>query len=84
MKRTLIISAFPACGKTYLYRNQNTLLFDCCGEKKIHYSFDDSDSSKFPKHEGWEKEYIDYIEKKKIGSVDFIFISKHENVLKEL
>lgn len=82
MKRTLIISAFPACGKTYLYKNQNTLQFNSCG-KKIHYSFSDSDSSKFPKRDGWEIEYVDHIEKK-IGAVDFVFISQHENVLKEL
>ena len=82
MKRTLIISAFPACGKTYLYKNQKNLLFNSNGEK-IYYSFLDSDSSKFKKYNGWEKEYINHIEKN-IGNVDFIFISQHEEVLQEL
>lgn len=32
MKKTMIISAFPACGKTYLYENQDTLNFKYLGE----------------------------------------------------
>ena len=82
MKRTLIVSAFPACGKTYLYRNQKDLLFGPKGVK-VCYSFLDSDSSRFKKYDGWEKDYVDYIENH-IGSVDFIFISQHDEVLREL
>lgn len=82
MKRTLIVSAFPACGKTYLYNNQKNLVFNFNGEK-ICYSFLDSDSSKFIKYDGWEKEYADHIEKN-IGSVDFIFVSQHDLILQEL
>lgn len=43
----------------------------------------DSDSSKFEKKDGWEKEYVDSIESV-IGTVDFIFISQQQGVLKEL
>ena len=80
--KTLIISAFPGCGKTYLVRNQEELLFRVYEERK-HFSFLDSDSSKFEKKDGWEKEYVDSIERV-IGTVDFIFISQQEGVLKEL
>lgn len=80
---TMIISAFPACGKTYLYRNQNVLKFRTFKYNTDQLSFLDSDSSKFEKKEGWEKRYIDYIESK-LGTVDFIFISQHEEVLQEL
>ena len=70
---TKIISVFPGCGKTYLYRNQ----------EKFNYKILDSDSSKFEKYDGWEKEYIDYISSN-IGKYNFIFVSKHPVVLKEL
>lgn len=40
---TMIISAFPACGKTYLYERQNKLKFTYFGEKKS-FTFCDSDS----------------------------------------
>lgn len=79
MKKTSLISAFPACGKTYLVDNQETLTF---GNNK-KYSFVDSESSQYEKYSGWEKKYVDDI-MKKVGTVDFIFISQHEEVLKEL
>lgn len=79
---TMIISAFPACGKTYLFENQDELLFNYLGNK-VKFTFLDSESSKFEKYNGWEKKYVDYIEKN-IGLYDFIFISMHEEVLSEL
>ena len=83
MKKTLIISAFPACGKTFLYKNQEQLLFKSQDGLQIHYSFLDSDSSKFKKYDGWEKEYVNHIEEN-IGKVDSIFISQHDVVLQEI
>lgn len=71
--KTIIVSAFPGCGKTYLYANQD----------KYGYKIIDSDSSKFEKYDGWEKEYVDYISSN-IGKYDFIFVSKHPVVLNEL
>ena len=79
---TMIISAFPACGKTYLYKNQETLTFKYLGKEKS-FTFQDSESSKYSKDAEWEKRYVDDIVDK-LGSVDFIFISQHENVLAEL
>lgn len=79
---TLIISAFPACGKTYLFDNQNSLEFNCNGNKR-KFTFCDSDSSKYEKVENWEKLYVDDIEKR-VGTLDFIFISQHEKVLAEM
>ena len=80
--KTLIISAFPGCGKTYLFKNQEELLFRVYEERR-HFSFLDSDSSKFEKQDGWEKEYVDSIQRV-VGTVDFIFISQQQGVLKEL
>lgn len=73
MINTMIISAFPGCGKTYLFKNQ----------EQLGYKILDSDSSKFERRDNWEKEYVDHIVDN-IGKYDFIFISQHEEVLKEL
>ena len=81
--KTMIISAFPSCGKTYLYKNQNELTFPNCNGKLIHYSFIDSESSKYEKCDGWEKRYVDDIISH-IGTVDFIFIALKDTVLNEL
>ena len=72
-KKTLIISAFPGCGKTHLFLNQAA----------YGYSIADSDSSKFPKIKDWEKTYVDHIEKY-IGNVDFIMFCQYPEVLCEL
>lgn len=82
MKKTLIVSAFSACGKTFLFNHQNELLFKSF-EERIHFSFLDSDSSKFEKYEGWEKDYVDHVETE-LGKVDFIFVTQHSVVLDEL
>lgn len=82
MKKTLIVSAFSACGKTFLFNNQNELLFKNF-EKQIHYSFLDSDSSKFKKYAGWEKDYVDHVVSE-LGTADFIFVTQHSVVLDEL
>lgn len=78
----MIISAFPACGKTYLYKNQDILQFSYLGERR-QFTFCDSDSSKYEKKDGWVQKYIDDLEQK-LGTVDFLFISQHEEVLQEL
>lgn len=79
---TMIISAFPGCGKTYLYENQGRLIFPYLGER-MKFKFSDSDSSRYKKERGWEKNYVNDVEKK-LGTVDFLFISQHEEVLQEL
>lgn len=82
MKRTMIISAFPACGKTYLFREQNNIEFET-GNGTKRLTFSDSDSSKFNNGGNWYGAYVDYIESL-IGTVDFIFVSQHDEVLEEL
>ena len=80
MKKTKIISAFPACGKTYVFENFN--------DKVIL----DSDSSKFSwvmvanqkvRNPDFPQNYIRYI-KENIGKVDYILVSTHENVRRAL
>lgn len=81
-RKTMIISAFWGCGKTFLCSNQDVILFKNSSEIKSQYSFLNSDNSKYFKQDGWEKKYVDDIEKF-IGTVDFIFIGQHDAVLKE-
>lgn len=83
MKRTIVVAAFPGCGKTYMFNNRN-------GEK---YTMLDSDSSQFSWiiNESGEKErnpdfpanYIEHI-KENIGKVDVIFVSTYDTVLDAL
>lgn len=94
MKNTKIIAAFPACGKTYYFKN-----------KALNISVLDSDSSKFSWMEVVDQEYemknrgkTDYQQryikvrnpdfpqnyinhiKENIGKVDYILVSTHEEV----
>jgi hypothetical protein len=66
VKTTIIISAFPGCGKSHLFRNK--------GDKKIL----DSDSSKFDKSQ-FPQNYIEHI-KSNIGLADMILVSSHKEV----
>lgn len=79
MKDTKIISAFPACGKSYIF------------DKMKHINCADSDSSKFswildeygnstgvrnPDFPNNYKEHISSL----LGKVDYIFVSSHKEV----
>jgi hypothetical protein len=70
-KKTLVISAFPGTGKTYLAKRVNSL---------------DSDSSNFSwlpgtkiRNQKFPYNYIEHI-KANIGKYDFIFVSSHKDV----
>jgi len=84
MGRTFVISAFPACGKSYCFENHQE-----------EFSILDSDSSQFSwikdedgnntkeRNPDFPQNYIKHI-KKNIGKVDVIFVSSHEVVRKAL
>ncbi len=65
MKKTLVISAFPATGKTYFFNNTKLNVLD-------------SDSSNFDKKD-FPNNYIEHI-KKNINKVDIILVSSHKEV----
>lgn len=93
-KRTVVVSAFPCCGKTYAFENYQD-----------KYSMLDSDSSQFSwiweteweddyekgavpvkvkkRNPEFPKNYIAHI-KENIGKVDIIFVSSHLQVRKAL
>ena len=65
LSETMVVSAFPGCGKTHLFNNT---------DKKIL----DSDSSKFDKTQ-FPQNYIEHI-KSNIGKCDIILVSSHKDV----
>lgn len=69
-KSTILISAFPGVGKSYLFKNLKD------------YKILDSDSSTFDK-DLFPGNYIDHI-KQNIGVVDIIMISTHDVVRQQL
>lgn len=75
MKRTMIISVFAGCGKTWLANHQD----------QYGYSIRDSDSSTYEKTSGWERKYINsFTEEAKSGKYDFIFVCQTESVIDEM
>lgn len=75
MKKTLIVSVFAGCGKTWLSTHQ----------ERFGYTMRDSDSSAYEKSKGWEKRYIsNIIEQARTGRYDFIFVCQTESVLNEM
>lgn len=65
-KQTLVISAFPGCGKSHFFRNNKDM------------EVLDSDSSKFDKAH-FPQNYIEHI-KSNLGKVDIIMVSSHKEV----
>lgn len=65
-KKTLVVSAFPGCGKSHMFRNNEGKLIM------------DSDSSKFDKSD-FPRNYIKHI-KSNIGKADIIMVSSHKEV----
>ena len=87
-KNTKIISAYPCCGKSYIYDNVDIIFR---GEDEDIVVLD-SDSNTFSwieengvkkRNPDFPKNYIKYI-KENIGQVDYIFVSSHKEVRKAL
>lgn len=75
MRRTLVVSVFAGCGKTWLTEHQ----------KEYRYAVCDSDSSSYDKADGWEVSYVnDIMRKVKSGKYDFVFVCQTESVIDEL
>lgn len=68
--KSIIISTFPGCGKTFFFKNQ--IEFGC--------SVMDLDSYVFKRYKNWENIYVEHI-LNSIGKVDFILITQQFNIL---
>ena len=80
--KTVIVSAFPGCGKTYMVRNRDQFSIKLYGTKRICIC-KDSDSSKYPSTPDRYQKYVDSIEQD-IGDYDIIFISQQDKLRQEL
>lgn len=84
-KNTIIISAFPACGKTYFMEHapKGVTVLDS-DSSKFHWSYTPGNTGmcRYPNPE-WPDNYIQHI-KDNIGTADVILISSHKDIREAL
>jgi hypothetical protein len=88
MKRkftTKIISAFPACGKSYSYKNRQNLFSGILDSDSSEFSWikDENGNNTKDRNPDFPNNYIQHI-KDNIGKVEIIFVSSHDVVRKAL
>lgn len=81
MKTTIIISAFPACGKSYCFNHFNGQPFAMLDSDSSKYSwiYDEEGNKTSERNPNFIDDYIAHI-KSNIGKVDVIFVSSHKAV----
>jgi len=84
-KPTIIVSAFPACGKSYMFNNYNGKPFAMLDSDSSQFSWikDENVNNTKERNPDFPDNYIKHI-KDNIGKVDVIFISSHDIVRKAL
>lgn len=85
LKETKIISAFPACGKSYYYEKYNSKDFVVLDSDSSHFSWvkDENGDNTDVRNPLFPNNYINHI-KSNLGKADIIFVSSHEVVLDAL
>lgn len=79
MRETLIISAFPACGKTYAAKYLSERGVDVLDSDSSKFSWITDKNGNKVRNPRFIEEYIAHI-KENIGKVDLILVSSHETV----
>ena len=86
-KKTVIVSAFPACGKSYVFQNQGKIMtnFSCLDSDSSEFSWvkDSEGNNTKERNPDFPNNYIQHI-KDNIGKVDVIFVSSHSEVVNAL
>lgn len=79
MKKTKIVSAFPACGKSYIFDNMKYI--DCVDSDSSKFSWilDENGKSTGVRNPDFPDNYKRHIASL-LGVVDFIFVSSHKEV----
>jgi len=79
MKKTRIISAFHACGKSYIFENMKFI--DCVDSDSSKFSWvlDENGKSTGVRNPEFPENYNQHIASL-IGKVDYIFVSSHKEV----
>lgn len=87
MKKTVVVSAFPACGKSYVFENQGVLgqNLSCLDSDSSEFSWvkDSKGNNTTERNPDFPDNYIKHI-KGNIGKVDIIFVSSHDVVVNAL
>lgn len=83
MKNTKVISAFPACGKTYVYENNKDLAILDSDSSEFSWVKDNEGNNTKERNPYFPQNYIDHINEN-LGKVDIIFVSSHDIVRKAL
>lgn len=87
MKKTVIVSAFPACGKSYIFENQTKFGgdFSCLDSDSSEFSWvkDSEGKNTSERNPDFPNNYIQHI-KDNVGKVDIIFVSSHTAVVNAL
>lgn len=82
--KTIVISAFPACGKTWTYTNFNGKPYTMLDSDSSKFSWlYDENGNKLGRNPNFIPEYMAHI-KENIGKVDVIFVSSHKEVRQAL
>lgn len=83
--KTVIVSAFPACGKSYLFENQEKYNLTCLDSDSSEFSWikDVDGNNTSDRDPQFPTNYIKHI-KDNIGKVDMIFVSSHDIVVDAL
>jgi len=84
-KPTIVISAFPACGKSYMFKNHNGKPYTMLDSDSSEFSWikDNKGNNTKERNPEFPENYIKHI-KDNIGKVDVIFVSSHSVVRKAL
>jgi len=79
--RTKVISAFPACGKTYFYKNKQDDFEGILDSDSSDFSWvkDEDGKNTEERNPDFPNNYIQHI-KENIGKVEIIFVSSHKVV----
>lgn len=80
---TKVISAFPACGKTYMFENNKDLKMLDSDSSEFSWVKDDNGDNTKERNPLFPQNYIDHINDN-LGKVDIIFVSSHDVVRKAL
>ena len=80
--KTVIVSAFPACGKSYLFENQKKFNVTCLDSDSSGFSWvkDTDGNNTSERNPNFPDNYIKHI-KDNIGKVNIIFVSSHDIVV---
>lgn len=79
-KTTIVVSAFPACGKSWMYGNSKKAILD---SDSSNFSWVTNDAGEKVRNPEFPKNYIEHI-KANIGKADIIFVSSHLQVRQAL